>query len=213
MLALAMDTLAHSSAEHTPAAVRRFSTTLVELVRGQAEDVAFESRPWTGPGTVTVPEYCAMATGKTGALLGCSAALGALLGGGSPVLAEQMMRLGRHLGLAFQAVDDLLGIWGDPELTGKPVFSDLRRGKKTLPVIAALVHGADPALLSARPDDEGTLRRSARVVEEAGGYAFAREYAEGQLDQAMTIIGTAGLTDPAAQRLAALARFFVDRVR
>jgi geranylgeranyl diphosphate synthase type I len=213
LLALAMDTLVRSTAEHAGAAVRRFSATLIELVRGQSEDVAFESRPWTGPGAVTVEEYCAMAAGKTGALLGCAAAVGALLGGGPTVVAEQMMRLGRQLGLAFQAVDDLLGIWGDPEVTGKPVFSDLRRGKKTLPVVAALAQGADPALLSARPDDEGALRRSARVIEEAGGYNFAREYAEGRLDQAMTIIGTAGLTGPAAGRLAALSRFLVDRAR
>jgi geranylgeranyl diphosphate synthase type I len=213
LLALAMDTLVHASSERTGAAVRRFSATLIELVRGQSEDVAFESRPWTGPDVVTVEEYCAMAAGKTGALLGCAAAVGALLGGGSSALAEQLMRLGRHLGLAFQAVDDLLGIWGDPGVTGKPVFSDLRLGKKTLPVVAALAQGADPALLSPRPDDEETLRRSARVVEDAGGLAFAREYAEGQLDQAMTIIGTAGLTDPAARRLASLSRFLVDRAR
>ncbi|MGI8335414.1 polyprenyl synthetase family protein [Actinomadura scrupuli] len=213
LLALGMDTLVHAPPDHAGAAVRRFSAALVELVRGQSEDVAFEDRPWTGSRAVTVEEYCAMAAGKTGALLACAAAVGALLGGGPPALAEQMMRLGRHLGLAYQAVDDLLGIWGDPEVTGKPVFNDLRRGKKSLPVVAALAQGADPALLAARPQDEETLRRSAQVIEAAGGRTFARRYAEGQLDQAMTIIGTAGLTGPAARELGVLARSFVDRVR
>jgi geranylgeranyl diphosphate synthase type I len=217
LLALAMDTLVRTSAEQTGAAVRRFSATLVELVRGQSEDVAFEDRPWAGPGAVSVEEYCAMAAGKTGALLGCAAAVGALLGGGTPALAERLMRLGRHLGLAFQAVDDLLGIWGDPEVTGKPVFSDLRRGKKTLPVVAALARGADPALLTGPPEDgppdEPALRRSARAIEEAGGQAFTRDYAEGQFDQAMAVLGTAGLTDPATRELAALSRFLIDRVR
>jgi geranylgeranyl diphosphate synthase, type I len=212
LLALAMDTLAHAATERAEATVRHFSTTLVELVRGQSEDVAFESRPWTGTGAVTVREYCAMAAAKTGALLGCAAAMGALLGGGPPALAEQMMRLGRHLGLAFQAVDDLLGIWGDPEVTGKPIFSDLRRGKKTLPVVAALAQGADAAPLSARPEDEETLRQSARLIEQAGGHTFTREYAQAQLDQALAVIGAAGLAEPAARELTALARFLVDRV-
>src|SRR5262245_53165629 len=103
-------------------------------VHGQSQDVAFETRPWRGPQAVTVEEYCSMATRKTGALLGCAAAVGVLLGGGSPALATAMRQMGRHLGLAFQAIDDLLGIWGDPEVTGKPVWNDLQQGKKTLPV-------------------------------------------------------------------------------
>ena len=45
---------------------------------------------------------------------------------------------GDHLGLAFQLVDDLLGIWGDPAVTGKPIWSDLRQRKKSLPVASAL---------------------------------------------------------------------------
>ena len=48
---------------------------------------------------------------------------------------------GYHLGLAFQAVDDLLGIWGDPAATGKQTWSDLRQRKKSLPVVAALAAG------------------------------------------------------------------------
>ena len=63
-----------------------------------------------------------MAGGKTGALLACSAAIGAVLGrrAGRPRSAA-LAAYGRELGLAFQLVDDLLGIWGDPAVTGKPV--------------------------------------------------------------------------------------------
>ncbi len=73
-----------------------------------------------------------MATRKTASLLGCAASVGWLLGGGDTSGAGLMDRMGRHLGLAFQAVDDVLGIWGDPAVTGKAVHNDLRQGKKSL---------------------------------------------------------------------------------
>ncbi|NEE37819.1 polyprenyl synthetase family protein, partial [Streptomyces sp. SID7982] len=69
---------------------------------------------------------------------------GAELGGAPQATVAELDRAGRHLGVAFQAVDDLLGIWGDPALTGKPVHNDLRQRKKTYPVLAALA-GAGPA--------------------------------------------------------------------
>ncbi|WP_308250612.1 polyprenyl synthetase family protein [Nonomuraea rhizosphaerae] len=132
LLALAISRLATAGP-----AMGYLSTALVELVQGQAQDMAFEDRPWSGPGAVSVPEYITMAAGKTGALLGAAAAAGVVLGG-APELGERMWEMGRELGVAFQIVDDLLGIWGDPQVTGKPVHGDLRRAKKTLPVLAAL---------------------------------------------------------------------------
>ncbi|MBC6458309.1 polyprenyl synthetase family protein [Actinomadura sp. HBU206391] len=215
LLALAMDTLAQAGTPQASAALRRLSATLAELVQGQAEDVAFEVRPWTGPDAVTVKEYMAMAGGKTGALLACAGALGALLGGGSASATAAMSKLGRHLGLAFQAVDDLLGIWGDPEVTGKPVFSDLRSGKKTLPVVAALAHDRDgtsglAALLGSRTDDV-TLRRAAGLIRELGGLAYTREQAELHVHEALRLLDIPELDRTAAGELAALARFLVDR--
>ncbi|MGH3392248.1 MAG: polyprenyl synthetase family protein, partial [Actinomadura sp.] len=183
-----------------------------------AQDVAFEIRPWRGPQAVTVEEYCAMATDKTGALLGCAAAIGALLGSAPPPVGAAMRRMGRHLGLAFQAIDDVLGIWGDPAVTGKPIWSDLRQGKKTLPVVAALRTGTESArqladLLEERRRDEDSLRRTADLIDEAGGLAFTRRQADRHLDQALQIIGSAELDRTAAGRLSTLARFMVQRTR
>ncbi|WP_162795519.1 polyprenyl synthetase family protein, partial [Nonomuraea lactucae] len=180
LLALAIRRLA---AAGSPSAMSHLSAALVELVHGQSEDMAFEDRPWTGRAAVTIDEYCAMAARKTGALLGCAAAVGVALGGGPADLAERMYRVCRELGVAFQIVDDLLGIWGDPDITGKPIYSDLRRGKKTLPVLAALADGGPAAtdlaaLLASGEVTDESLRHAAHLVERAGGRQVARRLAD-----------------------------------
>ena len=79
-----------------------------------------------------------MARDKTGALFAAACELGAMSAGASPQRVWQLRQFGEHLGLVFQLVDDLQGIWGDPATTGKPVMADLRARKKSLPVVAAL---------------------------------------------------------------------------
>lgn len=216
LLALAVRTLTAVDGAAAATAIGHLSDALIDLVHGQADDMAFEDRPYDGPGAVTVEEYRAMAARKTGALLGCAAAVGTLLGGGTPALAETTARAGRSLGVAFQAIDDLLGISGTPAITGKPVFSDLRQGKKTLPIVFALQSGTAPGrhlaeLLAPRPDDPATLRRAADLVDAAGGRAFTLQQAEHHLDEALTLITTSGLNGPAAAELVTLARFLVER--
>jgi geranylgeranyl diphosphate synthase type I len=107
------------------------------LVDGQADDLEFEGRL-----DVTYADYLAMSAGKTGSLLGAAAALGASLGGATVEQVGALARYGEELGLAFQLVDDLLGIWGDPEVTGKPVLSDVRSRKKSGPIVIAAAHSA-----------------------------------------------------------------------
>ncbi|MFJ6388359.1 polyprenyl synthetase family protein [Streptomyces sp. NPDC091972] len=170
LFALAVETLAGSG----PGPVRLLSAALSDLVRGQADDLLFATRPWTGPERVRPEEYRAMAEHKTGALLGCAAALGALLGGAPPATVAALDRAGRHLGVAFQIVDDVLGIWGDPLVTGKPVHGDLRERKKTFPVLAALDSPSPAAARLARLlESDGAPRRIAALVEECGGRAAA----------------------------------------
>ncbi|GAA3191329.1 polyprenyl synthetase family protein [Dactylosporangium siamense] len=216
LLALAADVLARTPDAVALAAAGQLSGMLVDLSNGQAEDLAFEGRPWTGPQAVTLADYQRLALLKTGALLGCATGLGALLGGAPAEVVTTMTQFGRQLGVAFQAVDDLLGIWGDPAATGKPVFSDLRARKKTLPVVAAL--GAlGPAatelaaLLGTPHTDERALRRAADLIDAAGGRALAAEHARRHLDGARRSIDAAAVDPTAAAQLHQMVAFIVDR--
>ncbi|MEU8882045.1 polyprenyl synthetase family protein [Streptomyces hydrogenans] len=217
LLARAVTGLAGTPGDHAAAAVRRLCDALNDLVAGQAEDLRFEHRPWDGPGAVGPEEYRSMAEGKTGALLGCALALGAVLGGAPEPTVAALDRAGRHLGLAFQAVDDILGIWGDPATTGKPVHADLHRGKKTHSVLAALAGGSRAArelgtlLASARPTD-AAAERVASLVEEAGGRAATRGEARRHLDAARDALRAAPLTRTAARELDVLFAGLADRV-
>ncbi|PCG85280.1 polyprenyl diphosphate synthase [Streptomyces sp. WZ.A104] len=217
LFALAVSTLAESPGPGGPAAVRQLAGTLGELVHGQAQDLLFESRPWTGPDAVLPQEYRAMATHKTGSLLGCAAAVGAVLAGAPPSTTEALDRAGRHLGVAFQAVDDLLGIWGDPQVTGKPVHSDLRRLKKTYPVLAALAadHPAarslEALLTSADPLDGPAARRAAELIDAAGGRRATAAEAQEHLTAAHDCLDRVELAEEARGDLLTLIPYLLDR--
>jgi geranylgeranyl diphosphate synthase, type I len=212
MLSLAHEVLAESESPYAPAAGRALAAATRELIRGQVEDLAFETRD-----DVTLAESEAMAAGKTGALLGVSAAIGAILAGGRPSTVAAFDTFGREVGLAFQLVDDLLGIWGAPERTGKPVHSDLAARKKTLPVSWALASD-DPAgeelaewFATEVEPGEASLRRAADLVEAAGGRGWAQRSAEERVRRALAAIDPLGLPDEHRERLTDLAHFVTER--
>ncbi|WP_433362889.1 family 2 encapsulin nanocompartment cargo protein polyprenyl transferase [Streptosporangium sp. CA-115845] len=214
LLTLAFDVLATGGHAITAEATRVFGTAIQELLEGQSADVAFEGRHDVGPA-----ECLGMAAGKTGALLGCACGLGALFGGGDPEQVEHLTAFGRDLGLAFQLVDDLLGIWGDPEVTGKPAHSDLRSRKKSIPVVAALTSGTPAGHELAglyhreRPLSDTDLVRAAELVEVAGGRAWTQLEADELLARALRHLGSAGALPRPAAELAALARLVARRDR
>jgi geranylgeranyl diphosphate synthase type I len=152
-----------------------------------------------------------MAGDKTAALLSCAASIGVVLADGPADLALRLARYGTHLGVAYQLTDDLLGIWGSPEATGKPVLSDLRAKKKSLPVVAALT-SETPAgrrlaelYLTDDPLTEFQLRDAADLVEQSGGRAWAERAAEAELDSALAQLEAPLLPDPVADQLRRLA--------
>jgi geranylgeranyl diphosphate synthase type I len=108
-------------------------TTCLDLTRGQYLDMAFETR-----NDLTIDDYWPMVSGKTAALLSACTGMGALLGGAKESVHEIYRDFGHSLGMAFQVLDDYLGIWGDPATTGKSIASDLAAGKKSLPVLYGL---------------------------------------------------------------------------
>ena len=108
------------------------------LISGQSDDLAFENAD-----SVDLAACLRMEAGKTAALLSCSTAIGALLVGAPAAVVDGLAGFGFELGIAFQLVDDVLGIIGDPAVTGKSASSDVRTGKRSAPVVAALRSGTD----------------------------------------------------------------------
>ncbi|QBI54781.1 family 2 encapsulin nanocompartment cargo protein polyprenyl transferase [Streptomonospora litoralis] len=212
LLSLAFDALAAGSGHTPPEAAHRLNEAVQRLIDGQSADMDFERRTDVGPA-----ECRSMAEAKTGALLGGACGLGAAFGGTTPQGAEDMRRFGELLGLAFQIADDLLGIWGDPAVTGKPVHSDLRNRKKTLPVVAALAAGAaesgELAALFARERSlEGPdLVRAAELVERAGGRDWGERETEALLERSLEHLRAAAAAASPAAELAALARLATRR--
>ncbi len=157
--------------ERTLAALRTFTAMTVALTEGQHLDMRFEQRD-----DVTVAEYIRMIQGKTAALIGASVAIGALIGGATAAQDEALQRFGQAIGLSFQVQDDILGIWGDPAVTGKAAGNDILRKKKSLP----LLHGLnDPTVgprlheLLAGEVTAAQVSRALTLLDEAGSRAYA----------------------------------------
>jgi geranylgeranyl diphosphate synthase type I len=210
LLALAMDVLAAGGRPQSSRATGMLGAAVQNLLDGQAADLDFEGRMDVG-----VEECLDMAAAKTGALLGCACAMGSLFGGGRPAQVLRLAQFGEDLGLAFQLVDDLLGIWGDPAVTGKPVHSDLHSRKKSLPVVAALTSGTTAGLQLAAlyRDPPGELAREAALVEAAGAKAWAQGRADECLERAVDALSAAEPDPRAGAELVALARLATRRDR
>ena len=177
-------------------ATRELDLACMRLIEGQHHDIAFETRSSVGRG-----EYLAMVEGKTSALFAACAAMGALIAGAPPERVGALREWGRQIGLAFQAVDDLLGIWGDPAVTGKPVGDDLAVRKQTFPVIVALASGRAPRLEAAYA--EGSQAAAPDVaalsaeIEAAGARAATEELVREHREAADAALAASGLDAPA----------------
>ncbi|MEU8350964.1 MULTISPECIES: polyprenyl synthetase family protein [Streptomyces] len=218
LFALANEILLELGTVDAGRATRRLTTATRKLIDGQAQDIAYEHRE-----RVTVEECLRMEGNKTGALLACAVSIGAVLGGADDRTADALEEYGHDLGLAFQAVDDLLGIWGDPESTGKQTWSDLRQRKKSLPVVAALADGgpasrrlagilaADARSAGADDFDEAEFAARAALIEEAGGRAWTAEEARRRHATAVGALDRVDMDPRVRAQLVALADFVVVR--
>ncbi|WBB68549.1 polyprenyl synthetase family protein [Micromonospora sp. WMMD812] len=210
LIGLAYEALVEQPGGH-PAA-QRLAHDVRALIAGQMADLTFERRD-----DVTLDECLTMAGNKTAALLAGSCALGALLCGAPAALVDGLSRFGFHLGLAFQLVDDVLGIWGDPRRTGKPVGSDLRARKRSIPVVRALSGGdaAGAALAelyrAPAPLGDDDVARASALVEETGARDWTQQRAWQETERARAELDALELPDDVRGELADVADFITGR--
>ena len=155
----------------------RFDDTCLRLTQGQHQDMHFETRSH-----VTVDEYIKMITGKTSILLSLCAELGARIAQRSDSIIDHYAQFGLNLGLAFQVLDDVLGIWGDEADIGKSATSDIVTRKKTLPVLFGLAEDHELQRLYNLDAEaaEGTPDRFVPAVIKRLDACGARTYAEAE---------------------------------
>ncbi|MEV6323641.1 polyprenyl synthetase family protein [Nocardia sp. NPDC051787] len=212
LLVAAIRALLRSSPRHAAKAIDSLTNEGLQLIEGELVDTSFETRRG-----VSVAECLKMTQDKTAALLKCACALGARLGGAAEDRIEALGQFGRDIGMAFQAVDDLLGIWGMSEVTGKPALADLRRRKQSLPVVVALQAGTpESAELAAiysgdQPLTEDQVQRAAELIEATGARRWVRDYANEQIASGLEHLDRAQPTAHGRDRLIALAGLVIDR--
>jgi len=182
---LAMLELEHTSSQPTALqAMKEFNCTCLHLTRGQYLDIAFESSK-----NISVEAYFAMIQGKTAALISLAIRLGGLIADQDENRLQLLAKFGEALGMAFQVQDDYLGVWGDPQVTGKSAASDLIARKKTLPIIYGLQHSDDfrniwgDIAISIENVDE-----FANLLVSVGAQSYTRTKAEGFTNQAFSIL-------------------------
>ncbi len=188
-------------------AARLLQETCLALTEGQYLDISFESRL-----EVTLEEYWTMITGKTAALLAACSGLGAVVAGAQDDVYRSFYTFGQKVGLAFQAQDDLLGIWGDETVTGKSASSDLLAGKKSLPILYGLIHSQP---FAARWK-HGAIMQSdlpyiVKLLENCGAKDYTQNAADELTAQAVSALSQTGYVNEANQTLLNLAYGLLNR--
>jgi geranylgeranyl diphosphate synthase type I len=212
----AMFTLAHLAilrlADNVPiesayTASRVLLQTCLQLTQGQYLDISYEGR-----GDLNLDAYWPMVGGKTAALLAASTEIGALAAQVDAKICQAYHRFGWSLGLAFQAQDDQLGIWGDAELTGKSAASDLLTGKKSLPVLYGLSQqGVFAERWHQGPLTADELDWMAEQLELEGGREYTQKVANELTEAALTALEEAQPQGEAGAALGDLALQLLSR--
>ncbi len=180
--------------------MRLYDETCLALCEGQYIDIA------NGESSelMSIDAYFDMIGRKTAALIAASIEAGALLATDDEAVITRYRAFGWALGIAFQLNDDLLGIWGAEQATGKAA-SDVAHKKKTLPVIYAVEHagGEDRArLLELYAREEPTsaeLDEIVEILERVGARDYTRDAARRYRDEALAELDAAGVVSPTAR--------------
>jgi geranylgeranyl diphosphate synthase type I len=183
---------------------------IITLCEGQYLDMSFEDSL-----DITTDMYVEMIARKTAALIETSAMGGAVLATSDEKIINHFGSFGRKIGLAFQIIDDIIGIWETK--TGKPKASDIRNKKKTLPVLYAFEQASQEKkkLLLEKYQkehlDDHDINQVMEVLEGVGAHEYCKKVAKQYEDEALQELEKTNLDGSAIQELKTLARFLVKR--
>ncbi|MGC9469228.1 MAG: polyprenyl synthetase family protein [Anaerolineae bacterium] len=190
-------------------ALHRYTEVVIQITEGQCLDLAFESQD-----VVDEETYLRMIRGKTAALIGLVAELGGIIAGAPAPNRDALRAFGEALGMAFQMQDDLLGLWGNPARTGKPVGSDLRQRKKTLPILHGMQRSsALRRLIGASTFEESDVPTALRELERTGSQDYTAAQAHAYHEEAVTALARSRGTGAAQAALRSLAESLLDRTK
>jgi geranylgeranyl diphosphate synthase type I len=161
---------------------------------------------------VRVDEYIQMITGKTAVLLSLCAEFGPVIAGQDESTIAQYAAFGLNLGLAFQVIDDILGIWGDESKTGKSAATDIVTKKKTLPVLYGLEESETLRDLYRYAEaDDVFVREAVTLLDDLGAREYASARAAAYSAAARQHLHDAGPTGEAGDALLQLADMLLRR--
>lgn len=200
------------SAEIRLRSITEISKRSLRMIDGQVKDLLYSERENVG-----VSEYLEMVGQKTCALLEASFYLGGLYAGAEDKL-ENLDLLGEHLGYLYQIRDDWLGIWGEPERSGKSAKTDLVEKKKTYPVVYALENAEgnsseklEEIYSSGQRMGKERIATVREILEEAGGKAGTEKLAEKHWRKAEGIIDDLDLPEREERKLERFGKFLLHR--
>ena len=188
------------------------SKAVWDLARGQQMDVNNENADF-----ITLDHYIETITGKTSVLFAAGAASGAIIGGASKDVVDSIQKYALSLGVAFQMYDDILGVSGDPKVTGKSAGNDIRKGKYTVMICHAHDTIKDEKVWKQfmsvfgkidATDDEIEVAR--KILKDCGSYDYAIDLAKKYTDEAIGCLKCLKDSDD-KEFMIELARFSMNR--
>lgn len=192
--------------------LENLNLTVITLCEGQYLDISFENR-----NDVSTDEYLDMIYRKTGALIESALVIGATLASNEKRVINEFRNYGRHMGMAFQIRDDIIGTWGDTTNTGKPKGSDIENKKKTLPVIytfekaEASVRAELEKLYTKEKLDKEDVQFVMNVMEDLEAYDYALRVATEYERTAINSLKKLNLNQEAYDKLLTVTNFLIKR--
>lgn len=184
-----------------------FNRTNLQLTRGQHLDMRFETQE-----QVSIEGYLSMIAGKSASLIAACAEMGAHIATNNDEIAGLYATFGLNLGLAFQIHDDILGIWGDPRVTGKSAATDIISKKKSLPILYGLEQSRALRAIYEKPEfSDEDVREAVASLDAVGAQAFARQRETDYYKQAIEALREAAPTATVLAEIVGLLDFLFQR--